>query len=89
MQQSCILDGEDIIVLYGHLAISGLTRDAVTVKAGDTIGRLGAAHTPDTDGNRKHLHLGIHRGTKAVMLGYVQTEAELKDFIDPATVLPL
>lgn len=89
VKQTCTLDGEDIVVLYGHLAISGMVQNGVTVSAGDTIGRLGAARSPDTDGNRKHLHLGMHRGTADFSLGYVQTEEELKNFLNPADVLPL
>lgn len=89
VKQTCRLDGEDIMVLYGHLAISGMVNEGVTVSAGDVIGRLGASRSPDTDGSRKHLHLGMHRGAGDFSLGYVQSEEELKSFIDPTDVLPL
>ena len=39
--------------------------------------------------NRKHLHLGIHHGSAIELKGYVQEEAELKDFVDPEGVLAL
>jgi murein DD-endopeptidase MepM/ murein hydrolase activator NlpD len=84
----CRIDGRDVTVLYGHLAVDGLPRVGTTVSAGQKIAVLGAARSADTDGNRKHLHLGIHKGRDLVTLGYVQTEEALADYLDPAEVLP-
>ena len=84
----CRIDGQDVTVLYGHLALEGLPKVGSTVSAGAKIGVLGAARSPDTDGNRKHLHLGIHKGRGLSTLGYVPTEAELADYMDPQAVLP-
>ncbi len=86
--QDCILKGEPVTVLYGHLVVENLPAVDTLLKQGQKIGMLGATKSSDTDGNRKHLHFSIHKGSELVMLGYVQTEAELKDFIDPQTVLP-
>lgn len=86
--QRCTLDGEPISVIYGHLSRTGLLEDGVTVKSGQQIGYLADAHSTDSDGNRKHLHLGIHKGKALDMRGYVQTEAEIAEYVDPATVLP-
>ncbi len=84
----CTLDGQPVSVIYGHLSRNGLLEEGTTLKSGQQIGFLADAHSTDSDGNRKHLHLGIHRGKALDMRGYVQTEAEIADFIDPATVLP-
>lgn len=86
--QLCQLRGEPVNVVYGHLAVEGLPAEGTTLEQGQKIGILGADRSTDTDGSRKHLHLTIHKGAEFVMLGYVQTEEELKDFIDPQTVLP-
>jgi len=88
VNQNCTLKGELATVIYGHLTVEGLPAAGTMLAQGQKIGTLGAAKSHDTDGNRKHLHFTIHKGSTSSMLGYVQTEAELKDFIDPATVLP-
>lgn len=82
--QTCVLDGKDITVVYGHLKL-----DSIRVKvgdelhAGDEIGILGAAYSSETSGERKHLHLGFHRGKSFNILGYVQNKDELSGWIDP------
>ncbi len=86
--QRCVIGGEDVTVLYGHLLLSGLPKNGTKVNAGSKLGLLGPARSHDTDGNRKHLHLGIHRGTDLDMRGYVQTEDEVRTYIDPLTVIP-
>jgi len=86
--QDCTLKGQPVTVLYGHLTIQGLPAVGSTLKQGQRFATLGAARSHDTDGNRKHLHFEIHKGTDLVFLGYVQSEDALKDYIDPQTVLP-
>ncbi len=85
--EHCLLRDEKVTVLYGHLLLSSLPKVGDRVTQSQTIALLAPAHTHDSDGNRKHLHLGIHRGWDMTFLGYVQTEAELSQFIDPQTVL--
>lgn len=84
----CRIDGQDVTVLYGHLALEGLPSEGVTVKQGERIGILAPADSYASGGTRKHLHLGIHKGRELDVRGYVQTEEELREFVDPATVLP-
>lgn len=86
--QRCTLAGEDVTVLYGHLSLESLPAKGSRVAPGERIAVLGAARSRDTDGNRKHLHLGIHRGPDIDERGYVQTEDEMAEFMDPASVLP-
>jgi hypothetical protein len=87
--QRCTISGEEVSIIYGHLALDGLPRVGTTLKKSRSFALLAAAKSHDSDDNRKHLHLTIHKGTEAVYLGYVQTKGELKDFIDPQSVLPL
>jgi murein DD-endopeptidase MepM/ murein hydrolase activator NlpD len=87
--QSCRHDGEDITVLYGHLTRDSMPAAGADVRKGDRIGILGEARSADSDGNRKHLHLGMHKGKAIDLRGYVQTAQELNAFLDPAAVLGL
>ncbi len=86
--QHCSLNGEAVTVLYGHLLVVSLAENKTSVGAGTQIALLAPPRSGDSDGNRKHLHLGIHRGTEPDYRGYVQTKEELDGFIDPFTVLP-
>lgn len=86
--QRCTINKQAVTVLYGHLKIDSLPKKGKTLKKGAQIGVLGTARTKDTDGNRKHLHLAIHKGTGIAYLGYVQTQAEVDQFMDPLSVLP-
>ncbi|HRH93658.1 MAG TPA: peptidoglycan DD-metalloendopeptidase family protein [Candidatus Peribacteria bacterium] len=79
---------QDITVIYGHLSLLNLPGHGVTMKSGDLVTTLAPARTYESDGNRKHLHLGIHKGTAIDMRGYVQTKEEINDYIDPMSVLP-
>lgn len=82
--QSCLLEGRPITVVYGHLALKSISASpGQNLAAGDTLGLLGEDKTPDTDGERKHLHLGFHKGEEQNILGYVGQESQLSDWIDP------
>ena len=86
--QSCKLDGQDVTVLYGHLQLSSIEVSLNNnIQAGSRIGILGKGESTETDNERKHLHLGIHRGTKINLLGYVQTQEDLENWIDIADFL--
>lgn len=83
----CKIDGEHVTVMYGHLSLAGMPKEEDYVRSGQTIGLLGDARSYESGENRKHLHLGIHKGKNLDLRGYVQTEEELESYIDPATVL--
>lgn len=74
------------ISVYGHLNPSSLIADGTIVKKGQQIGILGDAYSPQTDGERKHLHFGIVIGHKLDLRGYVQTPSELPLWLDPTTL---
>ncbi len=82
--EACALDSQPITVIYGHLKLASISAKAGDkLKAGSAFGILGAAYSQETDGERKHLHLGIHKGGAINILGYVQNKAELSGWIDP------
>lgn len=86
--ESCELDGNDMTIIYGHVRLSSV---AVNVgdklKAGDKFAVLGKGYSSETDGERKHLHFGIHKGTSVNILGYVQKQSELSAWLDAAKYL--
>jgi hypothetical protein len=81
--QECQFFGNPIIVVYGHLKLSSVTKNAGEIlTTGEILGVLGQGFSVDTDGERKHLHLGIHKGDQINLRGYVQTEGELDEWIN-------
>lgn len=86
--QSCTIDAKAVTVVYGHVRLSSIQATGGTkFAAGDVIGVLGTGSSTETDGERKHLHLGIHKGTAINIKGYVQTKSELDQWIDAALYL--
>lgn len=92
--QNCTLDsqpasaelrrGEPITVVYGHLKLASISKNAGdSLNAGDAIGILGKAYSSETDGERKHLHLGAHKGNAISIPGYVSSQSQLSEWIDP------
>lgn len=82
--ESCELPGQPITVVYGHLKLSGISKNVGdNLNAGETLGNLGAAYSAETNGERKHLHLSFHKGTAVNILGYVQNKTDLSNWIDP------
>jgi hypothetical protein len=80
--QSCALNGP-VTVVYGHV---GLDKSPAKLgkeyALGEKLGVLGDAESRWTDGERKHLHLGIHRGDGLNIQGYVQDKSLLSNWID-------
>ncbi|HZZ99533.1 MAG TPA: M23 family metallopeptidase, partial [Candidatus Paceibacterota bacterium] len=73
--QSCTLDGQEVTIIYGHLNLSSIKVTAgQSIKRGDFIGNLGKGYSSQTDGERKHLHLGIHKGSAVDITGYVSSD---------------
>ena len=82
--QSCMLDGNLITIVYGHLKLASINfKTGENINAGDIIGILGKGYSVETDGERKHLHLGFHQGAEVDIKGYVQNQSELSNWIDP------
>ncbi len=82
--EQCTLNGSPITVIYGHLNAATITPNVGDkISAGQAIGDLGKGYSVQTDGERKHLHLGFHKGAAINILGYVQNKADLAQWIDP------
>ena len=82
--QKCFLNDEVITVIYGHLSLEDISKleEGMYFSPGKSLGMLGEGESEDTDGERKHLHLGIKRGEKVDISGYVQDEKDLEDWLD-------
>ena len=86
--QACQLEGNDVTVVYGHLKFSSISpKIGDQIEQGQKLGILGKGYSTETDGERKHLHLSIHKGKSVVLLGYVQNKNELNNWLDPAIYL--
>ena len=86
--QKCTLDSEGVTVLYGHLKqVSITTTLNQEIKTWEKIGILGAWYSTETDGERKHLHLSIHKWTSINLKWYVDSQWELDDWINPMEYL--
>lgn len=82
--ESCILEKEPLTVIYGHLKLESINfSKGDIIKAGETLGILGKGQSSETDGERKHLHLGFHKGSSLNIRGYVNTKDQLSGWIDP------
>lgn len=82
--QDCVVDGQTVTVLYGHLNIRqaqvlGVGSEA---KSGERIGSLAPANSDLSGGERKHLHLGIHKGSTVDFKGYVNNQSDLSGWLD-------
>lgn len=86
--QSCTLENSPITVLYGHMDISSINQQqGAVLEKGAILGKLGKNKSSQTDGERKHLHLGFHKGSSINLLGYVSSKQELENWIDPQQIL--
>ena len=88
--QRCTYENEPITVIYGHMRLASIVSaigDSIT--AGDTIGVLGTGDSAETDGERKHLHLSIHKGAGIDIRGYVASQSLLDQWLDPCQLLNL
>jgi murein DD-endopeptidase MepM/ murein hydrolase activator NlpD len=87
--QECLFENEPITVIYGHLRLSSVSKKVGDYMAPTTwFADLGTANSAETDGERKHLHLGIHKGRAVNIAGYVAAQSQLSNWIDPLSVLP-
>jgi len=83
LAQICSLDNQPVTVVYGHLKLTSISQNVDdTLPAGKSFALLGDAYSTETGGERKHLHLGIKKGTSVDLLGYVQKQSELSGWMD-------
>jgi murein DD-endopeptidase MepM/ murein hydrolase activator NlpD len=85
--ESAEINGQSVTIVYGHLNLASISKKVGdSLGAGEQIGVLGKGYSPETDSERKHLHLGIHKGSSVSILGYVQNKSELSGWIDPMSL---
>jgi len=76
-------NGADVRVLYGHIDLaSASSNEGDTLARGERVAVLGEGGSEETDGVRKHLHLGVHAGPELDIRGYVQDAGEISGWLD-------
>jgi murein DD-endopeptidase MepM/ murein hydrolase activator NlpD len=79
---------EVVTALYGHVRLSSVKlRKNSKVIAGQKIAVLGTGYSSETNGERKHLHFGLLKGTVINFKGYVQSKSQLSAWLDPVVWL--
>lgn len=82
--QACELEVVEATIVYGHMKLSSIQKNVGDrIEKGEFLGFLGDAYSGETDGERKHLHFGIHKGGQKNILGYVKNKSDLSAWIDP------
>jgi hypothetical protein len=86
--EACKIENQDVTVVYGHLKLDSISAKAgESLEPGQSFAVLGKGFSTETDGERKHLHLGLHKGTSINIKGYVQTKEELVNLLDAHELL--
>lgn len=82
------IDGNVYTAYYGHVDLGAVKVKAGSrVSAGQKLAELAPACSSANGNTRKHLHFGMHKGKNVVVAGYVNTKAELGNWIDPRTII--
>ncbi|MDD3887874.1 MAG: M23 family metallopeptidase [Patescibacteria group bacterium] len=82
------IDNQPATFLYGHIKLS-----SVSLSVGDQVARgqqiavLGNEYSDETDGERKHLHFAIHKGSSIELRGYVSNQSELDSWYNPNEII--
>ena len=80
---SCTIGGQPITVVYGHIRLSAMKQGiGDNLTQGQQFTVLGTGYSSETGGERKHLHLGIHKGTSVDTRGYVADQSQLSNWLD-------
>lgn len=86
--QACEINKQAVTVVYGHLNLKSVSAKInQELASGEQIGILGQGYSAETDNERKHLHLSIHRGDSVVLLGYVSQAGRLSEWLDPSQLI--
>ena len=72
------------LVLYGHLNADTIPKVGTKVVRGQQLGYLGKGNTKETDFERQHLHFGILKSGRFDLRGYVQSQNDLENWLNPA-----
>lgn len=80
------INDSQVFAIYGHLDPVSLVANGQEISAGERVGILGKGGTSETDGERKHLHFGLYKGSEPNIAGYVSSRSELDSWIDPLSL---
>lgn len=80
------INDQSVIAVYGHVNPNQLPKVGAKVLKGQKIDILGKGFSHETDGERKHLHFGLVKGSAVNFLGYVPNKSQLAAWIDPLTI---
>ena len=81
--QACTYHGDPITVVYGHIRLTSMVQKiGDTLNQGDQFVVLGKPYSSETGGERKHLHLGIHKTATVDTRGYVSDSSLLLNWYD-------
>lgn len=82
MVQECLLEDLPVTVIYGHIKKESILKEiGAYLLPGEKMGVLGKDMSEETDFERRHLHLGIHKNSTIDIRGYVEKENELENFL--------
>ncbi len=81
------INNVEYVAIYGHLDPTTLIRSGTHVSPGMQVGILGDGYTHETDGERKHLHFALHKGTTINLRGYVSKQTDLSGWVDPNSII--
>lgn len=80
--QECTYQGSAVSIVYGHVRLTSMQASLGDIlNQGDQFVLLGTGFSAETSNERKHLHLGIHKGGIDTR-GYVSTLAETSNWLD-------
>jgi murein DD-endopeptidase MepM/ murein hydrolase activator NlpD len=83
VRQECLRGNKNVQILYGHLDSKKVkVKVGQKVKQGEFIGELGKGYSKETDGERKHLHLGVYQGEGVSIRGYEASKSNLSNWLD-------
>ncbi len=74
---------QEYTALYGHLRPASLPEINKKVSQGEQIAILGTGESPETDGERRHLHFAVTKNNQVNFRGYVQNQGELASWLNP------
>ncbi len=81
--QECLFESQPVVVYYGHLHLASIKQEVGSyLLPGEQFAVLGQGFSSETDGERKHFHLGVSKGEKIDIRGYVQNKSELENWLD-------
>ncbi len=80
--QEGTIDGQPVTILYGHILYDTNISVGDFLSAGIQIGVLADDRSEYSGYERKHLHIGAHKGGEIDYRGYVESQKDLSGWLD-------